>query len=67
MVERSYGVAENDLKGPENQEITDDPRWPPSPLRRPDPGACRPLKAVFLFIYLLLFLFYYFIIFLFRA
>ena len=39
MMERSYGVAENDLKGPENQEITVDPRWPPPPLRRPDLGA----------------------------
>ena len=38
MVERSYGVAENGLKWPKNQEIIDDPRWPPPPLRRPDPG-----------------------------
>ena len=39
MVEISYGVAENGLKWPKNQEITGDPRWPPPPLRRPDPGA----------------------------
>ena len=39
MVEMSYGVAENGMKWPENQENTDDPRWPPPPLRRPDPGA----------------------------
>ena len=39
MVERSYGVAGNGLKCPENQEITSDPLWPPSPLRQPDPGA----------------------------
>ena len=39
MVERSYGVAGNSLKWPKNQEITDDPRWPPLPLRRPDPEA----------------------------
>ena len=39
MVERSYGLAENGLKWPENQEITDDPRWPPPSIRRPDPGA----------------------------
>ena len=39
MVERSYGVAENGLKWPKNQENTGDPRWPPSPLRRPDPSA----------------------------
>ena len=39
MVERSYGVAGNGLKLPKNQEITGDPRWPPPPLRRPDPGA----------------------------
>ena len=38
IVERSYGVAENGLKWPENQEITGDPRWPLPPLRRPDPG-----------------------------
>ena len=39
MVERSYGVAGNGLKWPKNQEITGDPRWPPPPLRLPDPGA----------------------------
>ena len=39
MVEMSYGVAENGLKWPKNQEITGDPRWPPPPLRRPDPSA----------------------------
>ena len=39
MVERSYGVAGNGLKWPKNQEITGDPRWPPPPLRRPDPGG----------------------------
>ena len=26
-------------KWPENQENTDDSRWPSSPLRQPDPGA----------------------------
>ena len=39
MVERSYGLAGNGLKWPENQEISSDPRWPPLPLRRFDPGA----------------------------
>ena len=39
MVEMSYGVAGNGLKWPKNQEITGDPRWPPPPLRWPDPGA----------------------------
>ena len=39
MVEMSYGVAENGMKWPENQEITGDPRWSPPPLRWPDPGA----------------------------
>ena len=39
MVEMSYGVVGNGLKWPKNQEITGDPRWPPPPLRRPDPGA----------------------------
>ena len=37
MVERSYGLAGNDLKWPENQEISGDPLWS-QPLRRPDPG-----------------------------
>ena len=39
MEERSYGVAGNGLKWPENQEKPDDPPWPPSSLRRPDPGV----------------------------
>ena len=40
MVERSYGVAENGLKWPKNQENTSDPWWPPPPpLRRLDPDA----------------------------
>ena len=39
MVERRYGLARNVLKWPKNQERSGDPRWPPPPLRRPDPGA----------------------------
>ena len=39
IVKRSYGVAGNGLKWPENQEITDDPWWLPPPLRQPVPGA----------------------------
>ena len=39
MVERIYRVDGNGLKWPKNQESTSDPRWPPPPLRRPDPGA----------------------------
>ena len=39
MVEMRYGLAENGLKWPENQEKSGDPRWSSSPLRRPDPGA----------------------------
>ena len=39
MVERSYGVTKNGLNLPKNQENTGDPRWPPPPLRRLDPGA----------------------------
>ena len=39
IVEMSYGVAGNGLKWLKNQEITGDPRWPPPPLHRPDPGA----------------------------
>ena len=39
MVERRYGLAGNGLKWPENQEKPGVPRWPPPPLRRPDPGA----------------------------
>ena len=39
IVERSYGVAGNFLKWPENQENTGDPWWPPPSLRWPDPGA----------------------------
>ena len=39
MVKMSYGVAGNGLKWPKNQEKPDDPRWPPPPLRQPDPGA----------------------------
>ena len=47
MVERSYGVVGNGLKWPKNQEITGDPRWPPSPLlRRPDPGVAGGGRAV---------------------
>ena len=37
MVERSYGVAGNGLKCPKNQEITGNPRWPPSSLVGPIP------------------------------
>ena len=39
MVERRYGLAENGLKWPENQEKPGDPWWPSPPLCRPDPGA----------------------------
>ena len=39
MVERSYGLAENGLKWPKNQEISGEPRWPLPLLRRLDPGA----------------------------
>ena len=39
MVEIRYGLAENGLKWPKNQEIFGDPWWPPPPLRRPDPGT----------------------------
>ena len=39
MVGGRYGLAGNGLKLPENQETPDDPRWPPQPLRQPDPGA----------------------------
>ena len=39
MVERRYGLAENGLKWPKNQERFGDPRWPPPPLRRPDSSA----------------------------
>ena len=39
MVGGRYGLAGNGLKWPKNREKPDDPRWPPSSLRRPDPGA----------------------------
>ena len=39
MVEMRYGLAENGLKWPKNQERSGDPWWSPPPLRRPDPGA----------------------------
>ena len=39
MVEKRYRPARNDMKWPEKWEIFDDPRWPPPPLCRPDPGA----------------------------
>ena len=39
MVGGRYGLAENGLKWPKNQEKSDDPRWPPPPLSRPNPGA----------------------------
>ena len=39
MVGGRYGLAGNGLKWPENKEKAGDPRWPPSPLRRLDPGA----------------------------
>ena len=39
MVERSYGLAENGLKLPKNQEKPNDPWWSPPQLRRPDPWA----------------------------
>ena len=39
VVEMRYGLAGNGLKWPENQERSGDPRWPPTPLRRLDPGA----------------------------
>ena len=39
MVEKSYEVAGNGLKWPKNQENTGDPRWPPPPLHRLDPGS----------------------------
>ena len=41
MVGGRYGLAGNDLKWPESQEKSGDPWWPPSSLRRPDPGASR--------------------------
>ena len=37
MVERSYGVAGSGWKWPENHESSGGSRWPPLPLRRPDP------------------------------
>ena len=39
MVGGGFGLAGNGLKEPKSQEKSDDPRWPPSPLRRPDPRA----------------------------
>ena len=39
MVEMRYGLAENGLKWPKNQDRSGDPRWSPPPLRRPDSGA----------------------------
>ena len=39
MVGGRYGLAGNGLKWPKNHKISGDPRWPPPPLRRPDPGA----------------------------
>ena len=39
MVGGRYGLAGNGLKWPKNQEKSGDPRWPPPPLLRPDPGA----------------------------
>ena len=39
MVGGRYGLARNGLKWPKSQEKPDDPRWLPSPLRRPDSGA----------------------------
>ena len=39
MVGERYGLVGNGLKWTENQEKSGDPRWPPPPLRRPDPGA----------------------------
>ena len=46
MVERSYGLVENGLKWPENQEISGDPRWPLPPLRQPLSGRVRRRSAV---------------------
>ena len=39
MVEMRYGLVENGLKWPKNQERSGDPRWPSPPLRLLDPGA----------------------------
>ena len=39
MVIGTYGLAVNGLKWPKNQEKSDDPWWPPSPLRWPYPGS----------------------------
>ena len=39
MVGGRYGLAGNGLKWSENHKMSGDPRWPPPPLRRPDPGA----------------------------
>ena len=38
MVGGGYGLAGNGLKWPKNQEKPRDPRWPPPPLRRPNPS-----------------------------
>ena len=39
MVGGRYGLAGNGLKWPKSQEKFGDPRWPPPPLGRPDPGV----------------------------
>ena len=39
MVEGRYGLAINGLKWPKNHKISDDPLWPPPPLRRLDQGT----------------------------
>ena len=38
MVAMSYGLTGNGMTWSKNQAKPDDPRWPPPPLRRPDPG-----------------------------
>ena len=39
MVDMSYGVVENGQKMVGNHKFSGGSRWPPPPLRRPDPGA----------------------------
>ena len=39
MVGGRYGLAENGLKWPKNQEKPGDPRWPPPSIHRPDLGT----------------------------
>ena len=39
IVRGRYGLVGNGLKWPKNHEMFGDPRWPPPPLRRPNPGA----------------------------